>query len=73
MQVDAGYFHDAEHARQDQGNTAGYDEARPQAQTQEADGQYDEDSFTESIDEVVDGFLDDLRLVRYLMELHTGW
>ena len=71
MQINAGHFHDAEDARQDQGDTESDDQARTQAQAEEADDQDDDDGFAQGIGKVTDRLFDDLRLVRYLVDFHA--
>ena len=71
MQVDAGYFHDAEDAGQDQRDTESDDQARPQSQAEEADDEDDDDSFAQGIGKIADRLFDDLRLVRYLVDFHA--
>ena len=72
MKVDTGDFHDAEDARKDQGNAEGDDQARPQAQGDEADDEDDGDGFPQCFRKVTDGLFDDLRLVRDLVHFHAG-
>ena len=72
MQIDAGYFHDAEHAGQNQGNTKSYDKARTQPQAEKADDEDNDNRFPQCIDKITDGIFDDFWLIRYLMQFHAG-
>ena len=72
MKVDAGDFHDAEDAGQDQRNAEGDDQSRPQPQGDETDDEDDGDGFPQRFCKVTDGLFDDLRLVRDLVHFHPG-
>ena len=73
MQVDACHIHDTEDAAEHQRDAAGNYHARTHAQRQEAYREHDDDGFDQCLDEVMDGAIDDLRLIGNLMDLQTHW
>ena len=71
MQINFAYLHDAEYARQNEGDAKSDDHARANAQTEKTDHEDDNNGFPQCTDKITDRFVDDLRLVRYLMYFHT--
>ena len=71
LQVDARTVHEEEDARQYERDAAGDDEPRTKAERQKAHGEHDDDGFSERVDEIIDGFCDDLRLVGDLMDFQA--
>ena len=68
LQVDAELVHDGEGGGQHQRNGDGDDQAGTPADRQERDDKHDQQRFAERLHELVDGILDDLRLVGNLVD-----
>ena len=69
LQADAGQFHDHEGDGKNQRNCNRDHDAGAPAERQEAHPKHDGDSFDQRLDELADGFLDDLRLVGHQVGL----
>ena len=63
MQIDASDIHDAEHTGQDKRDTQGNDDARTDAQAEEADDENDDNCLPQGANEIRNGVFDDFRLI----------